>query len=182
MHPPQEFVALDHALHDMRLFKSRGEVNLMRRAGQIAADAHVRGMRFCRRDAWNTRSWRNCCTSSIAMARTFPTTPIVGGGANSCVLHYRDNSARLNDGDLLLVDAGCEYGYYASDITRTYPVNGRFTPEQRAVYEVCSKHKPPPSPRSSRAITGMSRTMRRSRRSRRAWCGSACCAPGAGPD
>ena len=62
--------------------------------------------------------------------------PIVGGGANSCVLHYRDNNARLNDGDLLLVDAGCEYGYYASDITRTYPVNGRFSSEQRAVYEV----------------------------------------------
>jgi Xaa-Pro aminopeptidase len=62
--------------------------------------------------------------------------PIVGGGANTCVLHYHANNARLNDGDLLLVDAGCEYGYYASDITRTYPVNGRYTPEQRAVYEV----------------------------------------------
>ena len=62
--------------------------------------------------------------------------PIVGGGPNSCVLHYRDNNQPLNDGDLLLVDAGCEYQCYASDITRTFPVNGRFTPEQRAVYEV----------------------------------------------
>jgi Xaa-Pro aminopeptidase len=62
--------------------------------------------------------------------------PIVGGGANSCVLHYHENSSRLNEGDLLLVDAGCEYGYYASDITRTYPVSGRFSAEQRAVYEV----------------------------------------------
>ncbi len=62
--------------------------------------------------------------------------PIVGGGENTCILHYRENNATLNDGDLLLVDAGCEYQCYASDITRTYPVNGEFTPEQRAVYEV----------------------------------------------
>ena len=62
--------------------------------------------------------------------------PIVGGGANACVLHYRDNDQPLRDGDLLLLDAGCEYDYYASDITRTFPVNGRFTPAQRAVYEI----------------------------------------------
>ncbi|NLG75650.1 MAG: Xaa-Pro dipeptidase, partial [Xanthomonadaceae bacterium] len=62
--------------------------------------------------------------------------PIVGGGANSCILHYHENDAELKDGDLLLIDAGCEYELYASDITRTFPVNGRFTPEQRAVYEI----------------------------------------------
>ncbi len=62
--------------------------------------------------------------------------PIVGGGANSCILHYRDNNQTLQEGDLLLIDAGCEYECYASDITRTFPVNGRFTPEQRAVYEI----------------------------------------------
>jgi len=62
--------------------------------------------------------------------------PIVGSGANSCILHYHANNAELQDGDLLLIDAGCEYGYYASDITRTFPGNGRVTPEQRAVYEV----------------------------------------------
>ena len=62
--------------------------------------------------------------------------PIVGGGDNACILHYRDNSARLKDGDLLLIDAGCEYEYYASDITRTFPVNGRYSPAQRALYEV----------------------------------------------
>jgi Xaa-Pro aminopeptidase len=62
--------------------------------------------------------------------------PIVGGGANTCTLHYHDNDAELNDGDLLLIDAGCEYDLYASDITRTFPVGGRYTPEQRAVYEV----------------------------------------------
>src|SRR4029077_876234 len=62
--------------------------------------------------------------------------PIVGGGPNSCILHYHENSAELHDGDLLLIDAGCEYGLYASDITTTFPVNGRYTPEQKAVYEV----------------------------------------------
>jgi Xaa-Pro aminopeptidase len=63
-------------------------------------------------------------------------TPIVAGGANACIMHYRDNDQRLRDGDLLLLDAGCEHEYYASDITRTFPVSGRFAPAQRAVYEV----------------------------------------------
>jgi Xaa-Pro aminopeptidase len=136
MHPPQEFVALDHALHDMRLFKSRGEIGLMRRAGQIAADAHVRGMRFCRPGRMEYEVMAELLHEFNRHGADISYHPIVGGGPNSCVLHYRDNSARLNDGDLLLVDAGCEFGYYASDITRTYPVNGRFTSEQRAVYEV----------------------------------------------
>ena len=135
-HPPQEFVALDHALHDMRLFKSRGEIGLMRRAGQIAADAHVRGMRFCRPGRMEYEVMAELLHEFNRHGADISYHPIVGGGPNSCVLHYRDNSARLNDGDLLLVDAGCEFGYYASDITRTYPVNGRFTSEQRAVYEV----------------------------------------------
>jgi Xaa-Pro aminopeptidase len=136
LHPPQEFVALDHALHDMRLFKSRGEIGLMRRAGQIAADAHVRGMRFCRPGRMEYEVMAELLHEFNRHGADISYHPIVGGGPNSCVLHYRDNSARLNDGDLLLVDAGCEYGYYASDITRTYPVNGRFTPEQRAIYEI----------------------------------------------
>lgn len=136
LHPPQEFVALDHALHDMRLFKSRGEIALMRRAGQIAAGAHVRGMRFCRPGRMEYEVMAELLHEFNRHGADISYHPIVGGGPNSCVLHYRDNSARLNDGDLLLVDAGCEYGYYASDITRTYPVNGRFTTEQRAVYEV----------------------------------------------
>jgi Xaa-Pro aminopeptidase len=135
-HPPQEFVALDHALHDMRLFKSRGEIALLRRAGQIAAGAHVRGMRFCRPGRMEYEVMAELLHEFNRHGADISYHPIVGGGPNSCVLHYRDNNARLNDGDLLLVDAGCEFGYYASDITRTYPVNGRFTSEQRAVYEV----------------------------------------------
>jgi Xaa-Pro aminopeptidase len=135
-HPPQEFVALDHVLHDMRLYKSRAELGLMRRAGEIAAAAHVRAMRFCRPGRMEFEVMAEILHEFNRSGADVSYHPIVGGGANSCVLHYRENSAPLADGDLLLVDAGCEYGYYASDITRTYPVNGRFSDEQRAVYEV----------------------------------------------
>jgi Xaa-Pro aminopeptidase len=136
LHPPQEFVALDHLLHDMRLYKSRAELQLMRRAGQIGADAHVRAMRFCRPGRMEFEVMAELLHEFHRHGADISYHPIVGGGANSCVLHYHENSSRLHDGDLLLVDAGCEYGYYASDITRTYPVGGRFSPEQRAVYEV----------------------------------------------
>jgi len=135
-HPPLEFVALDHVLHDMRLFKSRKELSIMRRAGLIGAGAHVRAMRFCRPG----RTEYEVCAELVhefgRHGADVSYHPIVGGGANSCVLHYRDNNQRLKDGDLLLIDAGCEHEYYASDITRTFPVNGRFSREQRAVYRV----------------------------------------------
>jgi len=135
-HPPQEFVALDHVLHDMRLFKSRGELDLMRRSGAIAAGAHVRAMQFCQPGRMEFEVMAELLHEFNRHGADISYHPIVGGGANSCVLHYRDNNAPLNDGDLLLVDAGCEYGYYASDITRTYPVNGRFSSAQRAIYEI----------------------------------------------
>ena len=136
VHTPQEFVALDHLLHDMRLYKSRAEVSALRKAAKVAVQAHERAMRcvrpgmfeyeveaefrheFRRNDAWVSYN------------------PIVGSGANSCTLHYVDNNSQIADGDLLLIDAGCELDYYASDITRTIPVNGKFSPEQRAVYEI----------------------------------------------
>jgi Xaa-Pro aminopeptidase len=136
LHPPQEFVALDHVLHDMRLFKSRTELAWMRRAGEIGAAAHVRGMQFCRPGRMEYEVMAEILHEFNRHGADISYHPIVGGGANSCVLHYRDNNARLVDGDLLLVDAGCEYGYYASDITRTYPVSGRFTAEQRAIYDI----------------------------------------------
>jgi Xaa-Pro aminopeptidase len=136
LHPPQEFVALDHVLHDMRLFKSRAELACMRRAGEIGAAAHVRAMRFCRPGQMEYEVMAEILHEFNRHGADISYHPIVGGGANSCVLHYRDNNARLAEGDLLLVDAGCEYGYYASDITRTYPVSGRFTPEQRAIYDI----------------------------------------------
>jgi Xaa-Pro aminopeptidase len=133
---PQEFAALDHVLHDMRLFKSRPEVALMRRSGQIAARAHVRAMQFCRPGLNEYQVMAELLHEFHRHNADISYHPIVGGGANSCVLHYRDNNQKLNDGDLLLIDAGCEYQFYASDITRTFPVNGRYTSEQRAVYEV----------------------------------------------
>ncbi len=136
LHAPKEFVALNHLLHDMRLFKSRSEVALMRRSGEIAAGAHVRAMRFCQPGRMEFEVMAELLHEFHSHGADISYHPIVGGGANSCVLHYRANNARLNAGELLLVDAGCEVGYYASDITRTYPVDGRFTAEQRAVYEV----------------------------------------------
>ena len=135
-HPPQEFVALDHVLHDMRLFKSRAELATMRRAGRIAAQAHIRAMRHCRPGMMEYQVMAELVHEFGRHGADVSYHPIVGGGANSCVLHYRDNNARLEDGDLLLIDAGCELDMYASDITRTFPVNGRYTSEQRAVYEV----------------------------------------------
>ena len=135
-HPPQEFVALDHLLHDMRLFKSRAEIEYLRTAAHIAARAHQRAMRFCRPGATEFQVMAELVHEFRRHNADTAYPPIVGGGANSCVLHYRENDQTLAAGDLLLIDAGCEFEYYASDITRTFPVSGRFTSEQRAVYEV----------------------------------------------
>jgi Xaa-Pro aminopeptidase len=134
--PPQEFVALDHLLHDMRLFKSRPEVDAMRQSARIAAAAHKRAMRFARPGRTEYEVMAELLHEFRRNNADISYHPIVGGGANACILHYHENSETLADGDLLLIDAGCEYELYASDITRTFPVNGRFTPEQRAIYEV----------------------------------------------
>ena len=135
-HPPQEFVALDHVLHDMRLYKSPRELDLMRTSAQIAARAHQRAMRFCRPGLTEYQVMAELVHEFRRHNADTAYQPIVGGGANSCILHYRENDQPLAAGELLLIDAGCEYQGYASDITRTIPVNGRFTPAQRAVYEV----------------------------------------------
>ncbi|MGC3980012.1 MAG: Xaa-Pro aminopeptidase [Steroidobacteraceae bacterium] len=134
--PPQEFVALDHVLHDMRLYKSRGEAQLMRRSAAIAVAAHERAMRFVQPGRKEYQVMAELLHEFHSNEADISYHPIVGGGENSCILHYHENNAELKDGDLLLIDAGCEYGFYASDITRTFPVNGRYSPEQRAVYEV----------------------------------------------
>ena len=134
--PPHEFVALSHLLHDLRLYKSRGELRLMRKAAGIAAAAHVRAMRATR-PGMNEHAVEAELLHAFRREGAVPSyEPIVGGGANGCVLHYRANNAELRDGDLLLIDAGAEYQCYASDITRTFPVNGRFTAEQRALYDI----------------------------------------------
>jgi Xaa-Pro aminopeptidase len=135
-HSPQEFVALDHVLHDMRLFKSAAELDLMRESARIAARAHVRAMRACRPGMNEYEIMAELVHEFRLSNADTSYQPIVGGGANTCILHYRENDQKLADGDLLLIDAGCEYQCYASDITRTFPVNGRFSPEQRAIYEI----------------------------------------------
>ncbi len=135
-HAPHEIVALEHPLHEMRLFKSRTELAQMRHSAAIACAAHRRAMQHCRPGmpeyeiAAEIRHEFHRADADISYL------PIVGGGANGCILHYRENESLLRDGDLLLIDAGCEYRCYASDITRTFPVNGRFSPVQRAAYEV----------------------------------------------
>ena len=135
-HAPQEMVALDHVLHDMRLFKSRAEVDTMRESARIAARAHVRAMQACMPGKREYEIAAEVVHEFRLHNADLSYLPIVGGGANGCILHYRENDATLRDGDLLLIDAGCEVDCYASDITRTFPVNGSFTPEQRALYDI----------------------------------------------
>ena len=134
---PVEIVALDHYLHEMRLFKSRSELKVMRQAARISAQAHKRVMQRCTPDLWEYQlegEFINRCIQQGARAQAY--MPIVGAGGNACVLHYIDNRGRLQDGDMLLIDAGCELECYASDITRTYPVNGVFSEPQRQLYEL----------------------------------------------
>jgi Xaa-Pro aminopeptidase len=133
---PQEFVALNHVLDDMRLYKSRPEQLSLRRSAQIAVGAHRRAIRFARPGRMEYEVMAEVLHEFRSHNADISYQPIVGGGANACVMHYRDNDQPLCDGDLLLLDAGCELDYYASDITRTFPVSGRFTAVQRAVYEV----------------------------------------------
>ncbi len=136
IHAPHEFIALDHILHDMRLYKSRAEISVMRKAAKIAVSAHRRAMACVMPGMYEYEIEAEYMHEFRRHDASWSYTPIVGTGANACTLHYVDNNAQLGDKDLLLIDAGCEYDYYASDITRTIPVNGRFSPEQRAVYEI----------------------------------------------
>jgi Xaa-Pro aminopeptidase len=136
IHPPHEFVALDHLLHDMRLYKSRAEISAMRRAARIAVSAHIRAMAVVKPGLYEYEVEAEFVHEFRRQDATTSYSPIVGSGANTCTLHYVDNNAELKEGDLLLIDAGCEYDYYASDVTRTLPVDGRFSAEQRAIYEI----------------------------------------------
>ena len=134
--PPHEFLELGHLLDELRLFKSAEELKLMQRAADIAMAAHAAamravrpGMRECELQAEIEREFRR--------ADAVPAYgSIVGAGANACVLHYVANNALIRDGDLVLIDAGAEHRGYASDITRTFPANGRFGKAQRALHEV----------------------------------------------
>jgi Xaa-Pro aminopeptidase len=135
--PPGEFLDLDHILHDMRLFKSAEELRLMARAGEISAEAHCKAMSACQPGMYEYQLEaiiQHHCAMNGAVQPAY--SPIVGGGANACVLHYIENSKKLKASDLVLIDAGCEYEGYAGDITRTFPVSGKFSAEQRALYDI----------------------------------------------
>jgi Xaa-Pro aminopeptidase len=123
-------------LHDMRLYKNRTEVRVMRAAARVACRAHRRAMQVCS-PGMHEYEIEAELLHEFRCADMVPAYPsIVGGGENGCILHYTDNRSPLQDGDLLLIDAGAEHDCYASDITRTFPVNGRFSPAQKALYEV----------------------------------------------
>ena len=137
INPPSEFHDVEVLIHEMRLFKDAHEIDIMRRAAAISARAHIRAMHACKPgmreyqlEAELLHEFRNSGAQSVAY------NSIVAGGANSCILHYRAGSTELRSGELCLIDAGCELDGYASDITRTFPVNGKFTGPQRALYNI----------------------------------------------
>lgn len=138
--PPGEFLVLDHLLHELRLIKSKAELDVMRESARIAVRAHRRAMQVCRPGMNEFEIEAEFMHEFFKAGCNAPAyTSIVAGGDNACILHYNENNQALKDGDLLLIDAGCEFQGYASDITRTFPVSGRFSPEQKAIYELVLK-------------------------------------------
>ncbi|HEV2761981.1 MAG TPA: Xaa-Pro aminopeptidase [Pyrinomonadaceae bacterium] len=137
VHPPTVITDPANILHEMRLVKTEDEIAVMERSAQIAAEAHREAMRAARP---GMKEYEVEAVIEFVFRRSGALAPaytsIVGTGANATILHYVNNNAELKDGDLLLVDAGAEYQGYASDITRTFPVNGRFTPAQRDIYNL----------------------------------------------
>jgi len=137
LNPPTQLHDVDALIHEMRLFKDAHEIDIMKRAAAISARAHIRAMQNCKPgmreyqlEAELIHEFRFHGSQSVAY------NSIVATGENACILHYRAGNAQLQSGDLCLIDAGCELDSYASDITRTFPVNGKFTGPQRALYEI----------------------------------------------
>lgn len=135
-HVPYEFVSLDYLLHDMRLFKSRDELRLMKKAAKISVEAHKCAMRICKPGVNEYQLDAIIMYEFQRNGATWAYPSIVGGGANSCILHYTENNMPLNDGELVLIDAGCEFGGYDADITRSFPVNGKYTDAQKEIFDL----------------------------------------------
>ncbi len=133
---PKEFVALGHLLHDLRLYKSRAELKLMRASAAIAAEAHLAAMAIARagRHEYEVEAEVLRVMRSRGAVAAFP--PIIASGVNACTMHYQANRALLKNGDMLLIDAGAELECYASDISRSFPISGRYSREQRALYDI----------------------------------------------
>lgn len=135
--PPREFCALDHLLHEMRLVKSDAELTVMREAAIISADAHKRAMTMVKPGMMEYQLEAEILRTFMDAGSRWPAYPsIVGSGENGCILHYTQNNAVIKDGDLILIDAGCELDYYAADITRTFPASGKFSEPQKALYQL----------------------------------------------
>ena len=132
-----EFVDLDHLLGELRLIKSAAEIKLMRIAADISAQAHCRAMKFCSAGQKEYQLQAEIEHEFMMAGASGPAyTSIVGSGKNACILHYIENQSALKSGDLVLIDAGCEYKNYAADITRTFPVSGKFSQAQAAIYDI----------------------------------------------
>ena len=134
--PKTQYQSLASYVHEMRLIKSDGEIELMQKAADISVNAHQLAMRQTRADLFEFEVASVFDAEFRKNNAEHAYTPIVAGGENACVLHYIENNKILNDGDLLLIDAGCEVEGYASDITRTFPVNGTFSAAQRQIYQI----------------------------------------------
>ena len=135
--PPQNLLSLDSIIHEMRLLKSNEEIEVMKQAAEITTEAHIRAMKAVKPGMYEYQleaEYLYAFNKNGAKAPAY--NSIVGGGNNACILHYVENNSELKDGDVVLVDAGCEYKYYASDVTRTFPVNGSFTEEQKQIYSI----------------------------------------------
>lgn len=134
---PVAFVDIVQSLHEMRLFKSPAEIAIMQKAVDITAEAHIRAMQICQPGMNEYQLEAELMYLFQQRGARFPAyQPIVGAGRNSCILHYIANNQPITNGDVVLIDAGAEYDNYAADITRTFPANGRFSGEQRAIYEL----------------------------------------------
>jgi Xaa-Pro aminopeptidase len=140
LEPPQTIIDPTSILHEMRVFKSEAEVEIMQRAADIAAEAHVEAMKTVRpgMNEYEVEALIEAVFRKHGSAGPSYTS-IIGSGANATTLHYISNQDTLRDGDLLLVDAGAEYKGYASDITRTFPINGKFSKAQREIYDLVLK-------------------------------------------
>lgn len=134
---PGELVSLEHLLHEMRLFKSTEELALMRKAAEVSCHAHVRAMQLCQPGTYEYQIEAEVVHEFMQQGLRYVAYPsIVAGGKNACVLHYVENKDKLKAGDLLLIDAGAECDHYAADITRTFPVSGKFSSAQKQLYQL----------------------------------------------
>jgi Xaa-Pro aminopeptidase len=133
---PREFIDIDFLIHEMRIIKDKYEIDLMQKSADIAATAHIIAMKKCKPGMYEYQLEAEFIYEFRKHGSPTSYDSIVGGGNNACVLHYRENNCKLKSGELVLIDAGCEYQMYASDITRTFPVSGIFSDPQRQIYEL----------------------------------------------